>query len=249
MRVYYFVKSRWAVECIRKQRLKICRFFEANDPFELLGGGLGDKDLRQKVMKWANTLNEQHGLLCFSSSWKNPLMWSHYGERHKGMCLGFDARDSILKRVKYEPKKVSLAKWKKDNATAPPNDLKEILFEKKHDAWKYESEQRVILPIEKLTKEGNLFYFPFGNNQELKLVEVFAGHRCCFEWKHLIEDAVKNWPSPVPKLIKARVAFNKFEVVVQRQGFDDSNAWQKCGDTCPKDHNRAYTSPSSQRND
>jgi hypothetical protein len=29
--------------------------------------------------------------------WHNPLLWSHYADRHRGMALGFDTDDAILK--------------------------------------------------------------------------------------------------------------------------------------------------------
>ena len=29
-------------------------------------------------------------ILCFSRNWDNLLLWSHYGDRHMGVCLGFD---------------------------------------------------------------------------------------------------------------------------------------------------------------
>ena len=29
-------------------------------------------------------------ILCFSRNWDNLLLWSHYGDSHTGVCLGFD---------------------------------------------------------------------------------------------------------------------------------------------------------------
>jgi len=237
MRVYLFVEARWALDNIRKRRLKVCRFFDLNDPFELLGGGLGDKELRKKVKGWAEKLNKQDGLLCFTTGWKNPLMWSHYGERHKGMCLGFDVSDNNLNAVTYSPKRMPLAKWKTVGAVNPPNELRNSFLTTKYVSWEYEDERRVILPLGSLSNEGKLFFKPFDHT--LKLVEVIAGHRCCVKWKPLIKGAVNDLPV-VPKLIKARLAFRKFKVVTQRWGFEDPNAWQQCGDSCPRDHDPPF---------
>lgn len=235
MRVYYFVESKWAVENICKQRLKICRFFDLNDPFELLGGGLIDKGLRKKVKGWAKKLNERSGLLCFSASWKNPLMWSHYGERHKGICLGFEVQGDLLRSIAYKRSRIQLAQWKDENSVNPPAKLKEMFLCTKFIDWKYEDERRVVLPIKSLTKDGDLYFKPFDDT--LKLVEVIAGHRCCVGWKPIIERAVNGLQStPKLKLTKARLAFRKFEVVTQRWGFDASNAWEQCGDSCSKNH-------------
>lgn len=240
MRVYYFVESKWAVENLSKRRLKICRFLDLNDPFELLGGGLDDKALRKKVKGWAGKLNEQFGLLCFSANWRNPLMWSHYGERHKGLCLGFEAQPDLFRSIAYKRRRLQLAQWKDENSVNPPAKLKESLLYTKFVDWKYEDERRVVLPFKSLTKDGDLYFKPF--DETLKLVAVIAGHKCCVGWKPIIERAVNGLQStPKPKLIKARLAFRKFEVVTQQRGFEDSNAWQKCGDSCSKGHSLLNT--------
>ena len=44
----------------------------------------------------------------------NPLLWSHYADKHRGICLGFDMDDRILWQVKYvkerSPLKLPLSK-------------------------------------------------------------------------------------------------------------------------------------------
>jgi hypothetical protein len=235
MRVYYFVESKWAVENVSKRRLKTCRFLDLNDPFELLSGGLVDRALRKKVKGWAGKLNEQFGLICFSASWRNPLMWSHYCERHKGICLGFEAQGDLLRPIAYNRRRIQLAQWKDENSVNPPAKLKECLLYTKFIDWKYEDERRVVLPFKRLKKHGDLYFKPFDDT--LKLVEVIAGHKCCVGWKPIIERAVIGLQSaPKPKLIKARLAFKKFEVVTQQRGFEDSNVWETCGNSCCKDH-------------
>jgi hypothetical protein len=32
------------------------------------------------------------GVLCLSSTWKSIKMWSHYGNNHKGFCLGYNRK-------------------------------------------------------------------------------------------------------------------------------------------------------------
>lgn len=44
------------------------------------------------------------GICCFSTSYANPLMWSHYGEQHNGICVGYNRKRKpvpILKKVEY----------------------------------------------------------------------------------------------------------------------------------------------------
>lgn len=62
-----------------------------NDPFELHG-------LRTRSEPWNRSLraaSERLGVLCFSKPEKEPLLWSHYAENHRGCCLGFEIREDL----------------------------------------------------------------------------------------------------------------------------------------------------------
>jgi hypothetical protein len=238
VRVYFFVKAKWAVNDIRERRLKVCRFFDLNDPFELFAGEQRDKAFRKRMRGWAEEINEQDGLLCFGSSWTNPLMWSHYADRHKGICLGFDVDDSIVERIDYRPQRLRLDEWKTVALTQPPKTLRQALLTTKFARWKYEEERRVISPLVGLVKEGDLFFRRF--DRALRLVKVIAGARCCVGWKPLIKSAIINL-HPAPKLLKARLAFRTFAVVPQKlagsaeQGFESDSTWRECVCTEPHD--------------
>jgi hypothetical protein len=198
-RVYFFVETKWGVDNIRRERLKVCRFFDLNDPFELIAADQRDKALRKKLKEWAKKLNEAEGLLCFTRSWQNPLMWSHYGDRHRGICLGFDVGEHILKPINYEPERLSLGRWSEAGFADLPTDLRYALLTTKFERWAYEEERRVILPLRDLLQEGPLFFKRF--DDDLKLVEVIAGARCCVGWKRPIEDAVESLPIR-PRLVR-----------------------------------------------
>jgi hypothetical protein len=249
MRLYFFAEAKWAVDNIHNGRLKVCRFLDLNDPFELFAGEQ-HKPFRKNMKVWAKTLNEQHGLLCFSRSWRNPLMWSHYGDRHKGICLAFDVEGT--EKINYEPERLFLGnQWPSASAPAGapadlPNELRKLLLTTKFKDWEYERERRLVLPLEGLKKEEGRFFKCF--DDRLKLVAVIAGPRCCVKWKTRLEGVVKK--SLVrPKLIKARLAFMGFEVVPQKhdgcptKGFNSDRYWTEC--VCPPaSHSTAPTDAS-----
>jgi hypothetical protein len=96
MLVFHFINEEFGLEDLRKRRLKIATLNELNDPFEFLGVNLSGKSLRRafKVMK--DQLSVRYGLLCFSHNWHNPVQWSHYADKHRGLCLGFDIPEARL---------------------------------------------------------------------------------------------------------------------------------------------------------
>lgn len=102
------------------------------------------------------------GVVSFSETSRNLLMWAHYANEHHGMCIGFDrnvlsslelgheyleryhTRDPV--KVNYDNLRVNLKELKSNS---------DFLFEKaitktlttKSDEWIYEKEHRCIIPI------------------------------------------------------------------------------------------------------
>src|SRR5574340_35150 len=101
MRIYYFTKANHGLAAIRDRRLKVARIHELNDPFEFLGVELSDPEFRKVLTETKRQLSTGHGLLCFSKSWRHPMLWAHYADKHGGVCLGFDVNDDKLENVSY----------------------------------------------------------------------------------------------------------------------------------------------------
>ncbi len=81
------------------------------------------------------------GVYCLASKPNNLLMWSHYADYHKGLCLEFDlTKDpdtfTFLSKVKYDDTYPQV-NYIKDQDVIP------ILMHKS-TVWKYEEEWRVI---------------------------------------------------------------------------------------------------------
>jgi hypothetical protein len=99
LRVYYMTKLEHAKKIIHDGRIKICMFDEANDPFELRTQKInGPAD---GIGVWPSTSTEL-GVICFGAEYKNPVMWAHYADNHRGVCLGFDTDERFLFPVEYD---------------------------------------------------------------------------------------------------------------------------------------------------
>jgi len=238
LRLYCFVAARHAVSDIDEQRLKVSLFCDLNDPFELYAGEQSDKAFRKKMRAWGEKINQKEGVLCFTKSWHNPLMWSHYGDKHRGMCLGFDVNRKMVKCIDYRPERLPLDQWKALDLTDPPKEVMERLLTTKFARWQYENERRVLVSLAGLkpeVKEGKECFFRCFDD-DLKLVEVFAGARCCVKWRPRIENAVERLPpGKRPKLIKGRLGFTRFRVEKQMLGFK-SSTWEECACSNPEFH-------------
>ena len=122
---------------------------ELNDPFEFVP----TSDIYEMIMKYIKSSKQISlpkkynydkfckdflsfkGVMSFTETRSNLLMWSHYCDRHSGLVLEFDTTKEFfkdLKRVKYDNVK--------------PNKIENYddLFFIKSDSWIYEKEYRII---------------------------------------------------------------------------------------------------------
>lgn len=100
-RAYHFVSLHYGLEDLQRKRLKISRLDDLNDPFELWAIAQPNAHVRQALRETKKEMARDCGLLCFSLDWSNPVLWSHYADRHRGIALGFDVSEHILKPVVY----------------------------------------------------------------------------------------------------------------------------------------------------
>jgi len=219
MRVYHLLSEKYAKENLKNQRLKVSLFADLNDPFELLSAELKEENIRKRFRNWKEETNRNYGVLCFSRSWGNPVLWSHYADKHKGVCLGFDIPDGLLKRVEYEGERLPIDVENKLKDENPNNIMKEKLLTTKFKHWDYEEEERVIVQLVKSDKvkigKKELYFMKFNDN--LKIREIVVGARCTAK-KEEFKDLLRNNPKNV-EIIKARLAFTKFQVTKQSLGF------------------------------
>lgn len=176
--VYHFTSTEYAISDIALSRLKVARFADVNDPFELLSlNFLRGKHLRQATMAFATAHNEQAGMLSFTQNWVNPVLWSHYADNHRGICLGFDLLRNRAQTIHYQSKRLlEELKTANDDPNKLSTDSQQLLICTKSDYWKYEREVRVLVKLEDMIREGALHFCPFDDT--LRLKEVILGPRC-----------------------------------------------------------------------
>ncbi|WP_157981903.1 DUF2971 domain-containing protein [Aliidiomarina sedimenti] len=212
MRLYHFLNEQFGLEDIRKRRLKVARIDELNDPFEFAGVNFKDRPLRDAFRKMKREISQNSGLLCFSTKWSNPVIWSHYADRHRGLCLGFDVADMSVGPVSYSGRRLAVEL----DSLRTPRDLSEeyvrkILFTK-YAHWRYENEYRGFVTLDEVDEATGLYFVEF--SERLILRQVIIGAESAISRKSLSE-ALGEELQDVEQ-IKARLAFKSFSVVPQR---------------------------------
>lgn len=212
MRVFYFTSEKYALEDIQRQRLKISRFNELNDPFELLAADLLDRRHREAFARFKNQINDKAGIVCFSGTWGSPLLWGHYADKHTGMALGFDVVDDKLIDVYYTSMRPKV-KFDEVNKVIinGPQVLNDLIRTKFTD-WKHENEYRMFAKLDKLEKKAKLSFVKF--SEDLVLREVILGINCNTSIEK-IKKLVNSESSKI-KVIKAGMALRNFKVIEDR---------------------------------
>ena len=206
MRVYKFLDAHFGLKSLSEKRLKISTLPDLNDPFELLPFELSNRVHRDAMRKTLVDMTARYGLLCFSADWRDPVIWAHYSDKHRGLCLGFEIPDDKCKKIDYIPNRLPFP------ISLKQEDGKALLFNK-YLNWKYEQEIRMWAALN--VQENGFYFAPFG--EELKLAKVIAGARCHLPESEIIR-ALDSMAEDVI-LIKARAGFREFEIVKDKRGF------------------------------
>lgn len=209
MRVYYLTGAAFALSNLALRRIKVARFSDLNDPFELLAVDLADKDLRKAFRESKDQINADKGLICLSKSWSNPLLWGHYAEKHTGIALGFEVPEKLLAPVIYAAKPLKIPIDKLTKSLKLTEALMNQLLRTKFADWKYEKEMRLFVQLDHSTIESGMYFYDFSENLQLR--EVVLGPRCELPIARI--RSLVSRSTPVVDVIKARIAFKSFRVV------------------------------------
>ncbi|WP_169819440.1 DUF2971 domain-containing protein [Pseudohongiella acticola] len=198
------------MKSIKERRLKVARILELNDPFEFLGANLKDREFRRAMNNIKEKLSETKGLLCFSKTWNNPVLWSHYADHHRGVCLEFEIPEKNLSKVDYVEERIQ---YSGDIDTS----LMRRFLTTKFEHWSYEQEYRAFIGLDLESAEDGLYFMDFDDNLVLK--SVIIGHSSLVT-RLDVSTALGSIKGEV-ETFKARAAFTRFEVIRN----ENENRW------------------------
>ena len=128
----------------RKIKQKMANLFETMHP-DIIINRFNEEQLDKMFKEILNVLLKQFGVTCFSGSNNNILMWSHYGDSHRGICLEFDTSNDFFDEL-------YIINYPK-NDDRPVINMHEMqcsdtfytgLFTTKYKTWAYEEEWRLF---------------------------------------------------------------------------------------------------------
>ena len=152
--------------------------YYATDPD---GGGL--KNVLSHYIEEELLRRYQNGIFCLAGRATCPLMWSHYGDQHRGICIGYSVPErTTVHEVKYggsrliEASKVA-AMLEGDESVG--REVDDAVLLRKAPPWRYEREWRVI------GRQGL-------QHSTLELEEIVFGIRCSNTVKYAVMRALQG---------------------------------------------------------
>ena len=151
-----------------------------------------------KVHKMVKTIRESLLVSCFSKNNNSILMWSHYANKHTGVCVEFEVSSEDFQEIKYDKKRTQLdlktitavvlghdyiGEKIDSNNPSIMKKIKKILFTKFID-WHYEDEVRIVFTSH--NENDGVFYSDKDNRFLLKMPQIkriYTG--CRIEKKNL----------------------------------------------------------------
>lgn len=166
------------------------RYF--NDPYDC------------KIAEYLDKYLYPYGVLCFSGvNCDITLMFAHYADCHRGLCLQFGIDENYNLSESPAPFVGEEVKYLKNRPNLPdnPNNAHHSYLIK-YKSWSYENEYRVVYPLKKLPfsrlieySYGNLHSVIFGFRMSPKdeaMVKSWiqeSGHSIFFKKAHVSPDS------------------------------------------------------------
>ncbi len=222
MRLYKFLDKDGGLKTLEFGKLKVSRFAAVNDPFELKLGQTGipsekvDRARREARIQIAKR-NAQYGMICFSSTAQEPVLWSHYADCHRGLVLEISVTDSEHRvKINYSDERPCVDYEHPDLEESDYcSPIFEALLRTKSKGWSYEKEYRIYEELEDCDISGGLYF---------TLIPAKALHRVILGWRSEIEESyvqrlLNKSGFADCKVTKARAQEQSF--LIEYEGSDD----------------------------
>lgn len=146
--LYKYVPIKYVADTINNHRLFLGDGINFNDPFELT-----ITDRKTNIIQQIQGLH----ILCLTNSYRNKLIWSHYADSHKGVCLTIQVPNRLVYPICYTSRRVFsdsdldniIAKSKQSGKTSIEKSYSNLTTAKKiayikDRKWNYEKEYRIV---------------------------------------------------------------------------------------------------------
>lgn len=129
--------------------------------------------LGSEIKRLVDAEMSSRGVFSLAARWDCPLMWSHYADEHRGLCIEYDMHENVCSHIKpvdyRRPRSIKiteLMQWKLHKSAEAEQKILDTYFFAKSPQWRHEREWRDIHPL------NGVISAPF------RISGVYFGLRC-----------------------------------------------------------------------
>jgi len=222
MLLYRFLDAASALKTIESRSFKVSRIRELNDPFEWRLGITGvipeGKSVVNAIIDSLIDSNNEHmGILCFCDTYKEPVLWSHYANKHRGAAfeVSVEPNPMHVTRMRYTSERpvvdanaYTKLQHNEDERDAYLTPLIMGLMRQKSPGWEYEREYRLFFELSKLDIGGELYFTRIPDNF---LQRVILGSKCPLE-ERCIDRALKAIGLASTEVVRAKLCDHTYKI-------------------------------------
>ncbi len=218
--LYRYLDAGAALKTIESRAFKVGRLRDFNDPFEWRMGitnivSEGEVVARACMDGFIDDVNSRIGILCLSDTVADPVLWSHYANKHQGVAFEvsyiFDP-ERLTKMDYTNARPVFDANRLNDHAGFEnyARPLMNQLLRQKSPGWAYEREYRVFLDLKRCDISGGYY---FNQIPDHFLTRVILGFNCPLEELYVRKslDAVGLTET---KVVRAKMCLETYSIRV-----------------------------------
>ena len=216
--LYRYLDAAAALKTIESRSFKVGRIRDFNDHFEWRVGLDPEKfvpgyeiAIRAIVQDAIDVFGERYGILSHSDKLTDPVLWSHYADKHRGVAFEIShTRDpQRLVKIEYDKDRPVLDTARMDDLS----HMQEVvwaLIRQKSRGWEYEREYRVYLQLKDCEISGGHY---FQKIPDTLLQRVILGYDCKLEEDYVRKALNAHGLSEV-KVVRASMCLKTYSIQV-----------------------------------
>jgi hypothetical protein len=187
--IYRFLPASSAIKSLLDRTLRASEIAKLNDPYDSVPGILNapkpstDEEEAERPYRSVDEFirsftNDRFKLISFSKKATDPVLWAHYADNHRGICLAFDPSaypENSFADVQYSGDRACFcySMFGDKERLQEMSDTINTALTTKWKSWAYEEEVRLIFSSPDERKIPEFFSMPDGF-----LKQVILGWNC-----------------------------------------------------------------------
>lgn len=218
--LYRYLDAAAALKTIESRSFKVGRLRDFNDPFEWRMGITGiipeGEVIAHTCMEgFIDDVNRWMGIIRFSDTIADPVLWSHYASKHQGVAFEVShiLNPELLVKMEYTNERPIFDA----NRLHDPAGIKEYampllnkLLRQKSTGWAYEREYRVSLDLKSCDISSGHYFKQIPDNF---LKRVILGYKCPLEELYVLK-ALETSGLKEVKIIRAKMCLETYSILV-----------------------------------